>query len=351
MPKVKAKKPQLRNLLSKEECLKRLAQEDFRRMTLSFYRYVEIQDPVAFRDQLYKEWTDLGVFGRIYVAKEGINAQLNVPEHNFAAFKANLESHPELQNLRLNIAIDPYKTSFYKLNIKVRELIVADGLPEGTYDLSKVGKHLNPEEFNAALDDENTILVDMRNFYESKIGRFENARCPDSNTFKEELEMVHEELKGKEDKKLLMYCTGGVRCEKASAYFLKQGFKDVNQLEGGIIYYLKQAQAKGVPVKFHGKNYVFDERTSEPVTDEVLAECDQCDAKWDGYVNCKNATCNLLFLQCPACAEKFNHCCSNECRAIYELPEEERRAYYAKQKESDYNVYVSRIRPRLKAKA
>lgn len=345
----KIKKPQLRNLLSKEECLKRLSEEPFRRITLSFYRYVDIANPQAFRDQLYKEWTELGVFGRIYVASEGINAQLNVPEHNFDAFKACLESHEELKGLRLNIAIDPYKTSFYKLILKVKDLIVADGLPADSYDIEKVGKHLNPEEFNAALEDANTVLVDMRNFYESKIGRFEKAICPDSNTFKEELEMVHEQLKGKEDKKLLMYCTGGVRCEKASAYFLKQGFKDVNQLEGGIIYYLKKAQEKGVPVKFHGKNYVFDERTSEPVTDEVLSECDQCDAKWDGYVNCKNAACNLLFLQCPDCAEKFNHCCSEACRAIYELPEEERKAHYAKQKKSDFGVYVSRIRPNLKA--
>ncbi len=349
MPKNKIKKPQLRNVLSKEDCLKRLAQEDFRRITLSFYRYVEIKHPKEYRDQLFREWNELGVFGRIYLAKEGINAQLNVPEHHFEAFQNQLNAHLELQNLRLNIAIEPYKTSFYKLSIKVKERIVADGLPEETYDLNHVGKHLSPEEFNTALEDSNTIVVDMRNFYESRIGRFEKALCPDSNTFKEELDMVRSQLKGKEDKKLLMYCTGGVRCEKASAYFLKQGFKDVNQLEGGIIYYLKQAQAKGVPVKFHGKNYVFDERTSEPVTEEILSDCDQCDQKWDAYVNCKNASCNLLFLQCPTCAEKFNHCCSDECRAIYELPEKERKEYYAKQKKTDYSVYVSRIRPKLKA--
>lgn len=344
----KIKKPQLRNVYSKEECLKRLAAEPFERVTLSFYRYVPIQHPKDFRDQLFREWSALEVFGRIYVASEGINAQLSVPEHNFEAFKAALEARPELKGLRHNVAIEADKSSFYKLIIKVKDRIVADGLPEDTYDLTQVGKHLSPEEFNAALDEENTVVVDMRNFYESRIGKFENAICPDSNTFKEELQMVTKELKDKKDKKLLMYCTGGVRCEKASSYFIKQGFKDVNQLEGGIIYYLKQAKAKGVPVKFHGKNYVFDERISEAVTDEVLSTCDQCDASWDHYVNCKNASCNLLFLQCPSCAEQFNGCCSEECRAIYELPEEERKAHYAKQKKSDYSVYVSRIRPHLK---
>ena len=347
MPKLKAKKPQLRNLFSKEECLKRLAAEDFNRVTLSFYRYVHIEKPNELRDQLFKEWTELGVLGRIYLAREGINAQLNVPEPQFEAFKKNLDSHPELAGMYLNIGLEQTE-SFYKLTLKVKEQIVADGLPEGTFDTANVGTHLDAEEFNAALDQENTVVVDMRNFYESKIGRFEKAICPDSNTFKEELPMVLEALKGKEDKKIVMYCTGGIRCEKASAFLKHNGFKDVNQLRGGVITYMQHVRQKNLPVRFHGQNYVFDERISERATDEVLSTCDQCDTAWDGYVNCKNAACNLLFLQCPSCAQKLNHCCSEECKAVYELPEAERRAHYAKQKESDYGVYVSRIRPNLK---
>lgn len=340
----------LKNKLDKATCLKRLAEEPFRRITLSFYRYVPLERPREFRDQLFREWSDLGVFGRIYVAKEGINAQLNVPEHHFDAFKANLEAKPELKGLRLNVAIDAYNSSFYKLTIKVKEQIVADGLPEDSYDLSQVGKHLSPEEFNAALEDANSVVIDMRNFYESRIGRFDKAICPDSNTFKEELLMVREALKGKEDKKLLMYCTGGVRCEKASAYLKKEGFKDVNQLEGGIIYYLRKAKEKGVPVKFHGKNYVFDERISEPVTNEVLTECDQCENKFDEYTNCSNAACNLLFIQCASCKERMHGACSGACMQVATLPEAERKAYYAKQVKCTYDIYVSRIRPNLKQK-
>ncbi len=347
MPKLKTKKPQLRNLFSKEECLKRLAAEGFKRVTLSFYRYVRIENPKELRDQLFKEWTELGVFGRIYLAREGINAQLNVPEPQLEAFKKNLDSHSEFADMYLNIGLEQSE-SFYKLTLKVKEQIVADGLPEGAFDTANVGKHLDPQEFNAALDEENTVVVDMRNFYESKIGRFDKALCPDSNTFKEELPMVLDALKGKEDKKIVMYCTGGIRCEKASAFLKHNGFQDVNQLRGGIITYMQHVRQKNLPVRFHGQNYVFDERISERATDEVLSTCDLCDAAWDVYVNCKNAACNLLFLQCPGCAEKLNNCCSQECKTIYELPEAERKAHYAKQKESDYGVYVSRIRPSLK---
>lgn len=338
---------QLRNVLNKEECLRKIAEEPFERTTLSFYRYVRVQHPSEFRDQLYREWSALGVFGRVYLAKEGINAQVSLPEANFEGFKANLESHEALKGIYLNIGLEQGK-SFYKLAISVKKQIVSDGLPEDSYDLSQVGNHLSAEEFNRALDDARTIVVDMRNFYESRIGRFEGALCPDSNTFKEELLLALESLKGKEDQKVLLYCTGGIRCEKASAYFRHHGFKDVNQLRGGIISYAHEIKQKGLPSRFKGRNYVFDERISETVTDEVLSECDQCDEKCDQYTNCNNAACNLLFLQCLACEGRLQGCCSEVCQKIYELPELERRAYYAKQKKSDYWVYVSRIRPKLK---
>lgn len=346
MPKVK--KPRLRNVLNKEECLKLLAKEPFKRVTLSFYRYTKIEHPADFRDQLFREWSELGVLGRVYVAREGINAQVCVPEPHFEAFRANLESHAELAGgLRLNIGIEQDE-SFWKLKFKVKQQIVADGLPEDSYDLSNVGNHLSAEEFNQALDDENAVVVDMRNFYESRIGHFEGAVCPDSNTFKEELQMAKEQLKGKEDKKLLLYCTGGIRCEKASAFFKHEGFKDVNQLNGGIIHYVKQIKEKGLPSKFHGKNYVFDDRISEAVTEEVLSECDQCGAACDRYVNCKNAACNLLFLQCESCEARMEGACTEDCLQVVRLPEAERKAYYAKQPKSTYEVYVSRIRPKVK---
>ncbi|MEK7145698.1 MAG: rhodanese-related sulfurtransferase [Patescibacteria group bacterium] len=337
-----------RNHLSKEECLKRLAAENFKRLTLSFYRYVRIEKPREFRDQLFLEWDALGVFGRIYVAREGINAQLSVPEHNVEALKKCLNDREELRDLRLNWGLE-HTESFYKLMIKVRPQIVTDGLPEDAYDLNNTGTHLNADQFNKALEDPNAVVVDMRNFYESRIGRFEDAICPDAPTFKEELPLVKEMLKGKEDKKILMYCTGGIRCEKASAYLKHQGFTDVSQLEGGVIKYVRDLREQKKDSKFLGKNFVFDERISETVTDDILTECDQCESKWDIYTNCSNASCNLLFIQCPACAEKWAGACSEPCREIAVMDLEDRRAFYARQTSTTYEVYKSRIRPSLKA--
>src|SRR3989338_3043731 len=337
----------LRNLLSKQECLKKLEEEPFKRITLSFYRYTKLEWPEELRDRLYKDWSALGVFGRVYLASEGINAQISVPEPRFKAFQSHLEAYEPFRGMVFNIGLEQ-RESFYKLILKVKKQIFTDGLPEDSYDLSQVGNHLTAEEFNQALLEAGTVAVDMRNFYESRIGRFEGAICPDSNTFKEELRMALDALKGKEDKKLLLYCTGGIRCEKASAYLRHHGFKDVNQLRGGIISYAHEIRQKGLDSRFRGRNYVFDERISEPVTSEVLSTCDQCEEPCDAYTNCNNAACNLLFLQCAGCKGQFSGCCSESCRSVYELPEVERRAYYARQKASDYGVYVSRIRPKLK---
>ncbi len=339
----------LRNHLCKEDCLKRVAAETFERTTLSFYRYVKVEHPKAFRDDLFREWSELGVLGRIYVAREGINAQISVPSPRLEEFRAALDSHPELKDMHLNIAIEQQE-SFWKLSIKVKHQIVADGLAEDSYDLSQVGNHLNPEEFHAALEDPEAIAVDFRNFYESRIGRFEGAICPDSDTFKEELPMVADLLASKKDKKLLLYCTGGIRCEKASAYLKNQGFTNVNQLRGGIITYVQTLKSKGIEPKFLGQNYVFDERISERVTQDVLTECDQCLSSWDLYTNCSNAACNLLFIQCPACAEKMEGACTPECLAIVHLPEEERKAHFKQQVSSDLRAYKSRLRPRTKIK-
>ncbi len=316
----------LANNLSKEDALKKLSQETFTRRTLSFYRYVRISDPQVFRDQLYAEWMQLGVLGRIYVSQEGINAQINVPEPQWEAFVQNLESHRELASIPLKIAVEEsqYVESFYKLTIKLKKQIVADGLAHDAYDIENVGTHLNAEEFNKLAESEDAIIVDMRNAYESEIGHFEGALCPDVDTFKDELPAVRDALEDKKDKKLLLYCTGGIRCEKASAYLKNEGFKDVNQLYGGIINYAHEVKQKGLESKFKGKNFVFDERRAERITPDVLSQCHQCGAASDEHVNCANEMCNLLFIQCAACAETFSRCCSEKCKTVAELPLEER---------------------------
>ena len=271
-------------------------------------------------------WNPLEVLGRIYVAKEGINAQLSVPAAQFEAFKVTLDEITFLEGVRLNIAIEQDNKSFLKLTIKVRNKIVADGLEDHSFDVTQKGKHVNAQEFNTLLSDKNTICVDMRNHYESEIGHFDSAITPDVDTFRDSLPIIEEELADhKEDKKLLMYCTGGIRCEKASAYFKHKGFKNVYQLEGGIIEYARQVKAQELENKFIGKNFVFDERRGERISEDVIAQCHQCGAACDTHVNCVNEACHLLFIQCEACQEKMDQCCSTACQEIAALPLEEQR--------------------------
>lgn len=318
---------QLYNKLSAEERAQLIEQAGEDRLTLSFYQYAQIGNPQLFRDYLFLHWDRLDVLGRIYVAHEGINAQLSVPAKRFEQFKAQLKTITFLKEVRLNIAIEQNNKSFLKLTIKVRKKIVADGLEDSSFDVTKKGKHVSAQEFNQLLEDENTICLDMRNHYESEIGHFKNAVTPDVDTFRESLPLIEEDFAAhKEDKNLLMYCTGGIRCEKASAYFKHKGFKNVYQLEGGIIEYARQVKSLGVENKFVGKNFVFDERRGERISEEVIAQCHQCGAPCDTHVNCANEACHLLFIQCFACQEKMSQCCSTACQEIIELPLEQQKA-------------------------
>ncbi|MGB1113331.1 MAG: rhodanese-related sulfurtransferase [Flavobacteriaceae bacterium] len=318
---------QLYNKLSAEERAQLIEQAGEDRLTLSFYQYAQIGNPQLFRDYLFLHWDRLDVLGRIYVAHEGINAQLSVPAKRFEQFKAQLKTITFLKEVRLNIAIEQNNKSFLKLTIKVRKKIVADGLEDSSFDVTKKGKHVSAQEFNQLLEDENTICLDMRNHYESEIGHFKNAVTPDVDTFRESLPIIEEDFAAhKEDKNLLMYCTGGIRCEKASAYFKHKGFKNVYQLEGGIIEYARQVKSLGVENKFVGKNFVFDERRGERISEEVIAQCHQCGALCDTHVNCANEACHLLFIQCSACQEKMSQCCSTACQEIIELPLEQQKA-------------------------
>jgi UPF0176 protein len=296
------------------------------RVTISFYKYHRIEDPSAFRNELYAGFESLGVMGRIYIAHEGINAQISVPQEKFELFRNFLFSIDFLNNVRLNVAVQDDGKSFFKLKILVRKKIVADGLDDASFDVTNCGVHVKAEEFNALVEDPNTILVDMRNHYESEVGHFKGAICPDVDTFREELQVVEDLMREQKDKNLLMYCTGGIRCEKASAWMKHLGFRNVFQLEGGIIKYASEVREKGLENKFIGKNFVFDERLGERITHDVIAHCHQCGIACDDHTNCKNDGCHLLFIQCKSCAEKYLGCCSEECREIIQLPEEKQKA-------------------------
>ena len=318
---------QLYNTLSAQERAALIDEAGEERLTLSFYAYAHIGNQQVLRDHLFLSWNALNILGRIYVAHEGVNAQLSVPAPKFDAFKAHLDSIAFLKDVRLNIAVEQDNKSFLKLKIKVRNKIVADGLNDDTFDVTNKGVHLSAAEFNALTSQEDTIVVDMRNHYESEIGHFEGAITPDVDTFRDSLSIIEEDLsKHKEDKNLVMYCTGGIRCEKASAYFKHKGFKNVYQLEGGIIEYARQVKNQGLNNKFVGKNFVFDERRSEAISEDVIARCHQCGTVCDTHVNCANEACHLLFIQCPSCAEKLDCCCSDTCAEIIALPESNQKA-------------------------
>ncbi|PHN01322.1 oxygen-dependent tRNA uridine(34) hydroxylase TrhO [Flavilitoribacter nigricans] len=316
-------KKRLRNIVNKDELKRRMEESTEPRTTLSFYQYHHIEDPKAFRDQLFLDWSELGVFGRIYVADEGINGQISLPSRNLKAFKEAMYSVPFLNGIRLNIAVDDDGKSFYKLTIKVRTKIVADGLDDESFDVTKRGKHLDAQSVNQLLDEDETIIVDMRNHYESEVGHFEGAICPDVETFREALPLVEDMLEQEKDKNIIMYCTGGIRCEKASAYYLHKGFKNVYMIDGGIIEYTRQCREQGLPIKYKGKNFVFDERLGERITEEVISRCHQCGEACDTHVNCINDACHILFIQCESCAEQYHQCCSEKCSDFIQLPKEE----------------------------
>lgn len=339
----------LHNRVSQKELKQRLLEEAEPRTTISFYHYFLIQDPKAFRDELYIHLDKLKVFGRIYVAQEGINAQVSVPASNFEAFKTYLYSIEPLYGIRLNIAVDDDGKSFWVLKIKVREKIVADGIADPGFDMQNRGKYVNAEQFNQLTEDPDTIVVDMRNHYEYEVGHFERAIEVPSDTFREQLPMAADMLKEAKDKNIIMYCTGGIRCEKASAFMLHQGFKNVFHLEGGIINYVNQVKENGLLLKFHGKNFVFDNRLGERVTEEIISKCHQCGMPADTHVNCSNEACHLLFIQCDECKQKWEGTCSQACYDFIHLPVEEQKE---KRKGIDkgrniFNKSKLRLRPKL----
>lgn len=339
----------LRNTISQAELKKRLSEETEARITVSFYKYIPIEEPRKFRDEFYENLDRLRVLGRIYVAEEGVNAQMSVPEINFQDFKNYLYSIDFLEGVRLNVAVDDDGKSFWVLNVKVRQKIVADGIDDPDFSIQKRGDYVNAKEFNELTESPETIVVDMRNYYEYEVGHFENALEVPSDTYREQLPMAVEMLADKKDKNIIMYCTGGIRCEKASAYLLHKGFTRVFHLEGGIIEYVRQVKAQNLENKFKGKNFVFDNRLSERITEEIISNCHQCGAKSDTHRNCANIACHLLFIQCDGCYERLKGCCGAECLEITKLPaDEQKKLRRAPRENSDsFNNSQNRLRTRF----
>ena len=335
------------NQKSREQLKADLAEENFQRKTCSFYRYILIDDPQVLRDELYKDWFDLRILGRVYIAAEGINAQLSVPEPRWDQFLETLNSRAVLSSMPVKHAIQEGQP-FIKLAVRVKQEIVAYKIPADQYDMNHIGEHLNAVEFNEALNNPDSIVVDMRNYYESEVGHFKTAITPDVETSRELLPHVKNLLKGQEEKEVLLYCTGGIRCEKASAYLQHHGFKNVKQLEGGVIQYAHDVKTQQLDSKFIGSNFVFDDRLEERITADVISVCHQCGTACDTHTDCMNQACHILFIQCPDCKTAFDGCCSVACQEFAALPFEEQWLLRKDpEKVVSKTVHTAKVKPRL----
>jgi len=316
---------QLHNRVSRKELKEAIVKDSTPRTTISFYNYYPIAEPEQFRDSLYKKFKELTVLGRIYIANEGINAQISITDEQLINFKFYIATIPEFNGVHLNIAVDDNGKSFFVLDIKVRKKIVADGIEDESFNIQNKGKYVDAFEFNQLTENPETIVVDMRNHYEYEVGHFKGAIEIPSDTFRDQLPMAVSMLEEKKDATIIMYCTGGIRCEKASAWMLHNGFKNVFHLKGGIINYAQQIKENEIDNKFIGKNFVFDERLGERITVDIISNCHQCGKPCDTHVNCENSGCHLLFIQCKDCAEKFQNCCSTTCFDFIQLPEDQQK--------------------------
>ena len=315
----------LHNRVSRKELKEKFAHDNTPRNTLSFYCYFEIEDPTAFRNKWYIYLDSIQVKGRIYIATEGLNAQISCPVENFNKLRNFIYTESALNNLRLNKAIEDNNNAFYVLDIKVRKKIVSDGIEDSTFSMNNRGRYVNANEFNEMVNDPNTLVIDMRNHYEYEVGRFKTAIEIPSDTFREQLPMAVDMFKQEKDRYIIMYCTGGIRCEKASSWMLHNGFKNVFHLEGGIINYINQVKDAKLENHFIGKNFVFDERLGERITEDVISNCHQCGKPCDTHVNCANSGCHMLFIQCDECSKTYNGSCSEDCKSISLLDNESQK--------------------------
>ncbi|MEK6937333.1 MAG: rhodanese-related sulfurtransferase [Nanoarchaeota archaeon] len=275
----------------------------------SFYKYVEIKNPEKFQIEQLDFCKKLGVKGKVLVSKEGVNGSISGTEEQIKEYKKELTRNKLFKDLKFKDTISE-EHPFRKTIVRVRKEIVSSGLK---IELRNKGKYISPEELNNLIEsNEDFILLDARNNYESKIGKFRNALTPDIETFKE-FRKAAKELNNFKGKKIVTYCTGGVRCEKASAFLKENGFSNVFQLEGGIINYINQFPDR----HFQGRCFVFDDRLSIPTGKNTkdITICELCHVPSGRYINCANKKCDNLFVCCEDCDLKFKHYCSKNCRA------------------------------------
>ncbi|XRX42933.1 MAG: rhodanese-related sulfurtransferase [Buchnera aphidicola (Tetraneura sorini)] len=310
----------LHNLVEKKILKKKIMKKKEERIIVSFYKYFHISDIFNFRDNLYKLLLFFNVLGRVYVSKEGINSQISIPKTKYLNLKKQIQNfNISLKKIHFNTSKTNYLVEpFWLLVVKIKKKIVADGILNKNFNFFKnKGFYINSEEFNSMYisnkKKNDSIFLDMRNSYEYAIGRFENSMNISKRTFRDQIKNIVNFLNPYKDKKIIMYCTGGIRCEKATAWIKHHGFKHVYQLKNGIIGYYNETKKKNLPMYFKGKNFVFDARMGEKITDDLFTNCKICKLPSNNYINCSYESCHILFIQCLQCFNKMRGFCSEIC--------------------------------------
>lgn len=279
-----------------------------------FYKYVKLESPKRVLKWQKKIGEELGLKGRIILAHEGINATLGGSIANLERYKEIMNASPEFGGIDFKES-EGGAESFPRLRIVVKDEIVNFQADPVATDLKNTGIHLTPTQVHELLTDkpENLVILDGRNFYEARIGKFTDAIVPEIAHFRDFPKYIDEHADEFKDKQVLMYCTGGIRCERASAYLKSKGVaQEVYQILGGIHRYVEQ-YPDGF---FRGKNYVFDNRVAVKINDDVLGRCDVCDVACDEFTNCLNASCNKHFIGCELCIKKLENTCSPKCMEL-----------------------------------
>lgn len=281
---------------------------------LLFYKFQQIEDPEYFARNHKRHCKKLGIMGKVLVAKEGVNGSVSGTKEQVEKYKKFVWSIKGFEDVWFKEEL-AFKHPFTKMVVRVRKEIVA---LDKNVDIRKKGRYISPKEFLEIYEnmeknkDENNeiIILDARNYYEYDLGRFKNAINPNIKTFREFPDFV-ESFKENKDKKVVIYCTGGIRCEKASAYMSERGFSNVYQLEGGIINFCQQFPN----TIWEGKCFVFDKRLMTDLNqkNKPITKCKNCGEICDLYKNCKNVYCDKLVIICAKCQEKLHGCCSKKC--------------------------------------
>jgi UPF0176 protein len=301
---------------------------------LLYYHYTPIEDPEAFREEHHLLCLNLNLLGRIIVAAEGLNGTVSGLRSDCEKYMAAVQADPRFHGIDFKVDQADVQ-AFTKLHVRYKPEIVHSSLRH-VKPHEKTGTHLSPAEFKKLKDQPDVVLLDVRSDYEHMVGRFKNAITLDIENFRDFPQQV-EQLGHLKDKKVITYCTGGVKCEKASAFLLEQGFENVYQLHGGIIKYGIEEGGED----FEGKCYVFDNRLTvdvNKVNPTVISTCYVCGQLSDRMVNCANSTCNIHVPLCEQCGAQMEGTCSESCKSHPEKRPYDGTGYYQKET-NGYNPY------------